>query len=183
MDHPASPPKRRGIKTREPPRPRKLLEPPPDPGTPVMNRQTTLAKNNEVPREWVIIDATDHVLGRLSTQIATILMGKDKPTYTPHHDVGDFVIVLNAEKIRVTGNKLDQKFHQTFSGHPSGRKVTSFREVMKKHPERLIEESVRRMLPKSKLGVAMSKKLNVYVGTEHPHAAQQPKPYEQLQTT
>jgi len=148
-----------------------------------MNRQTTLAKNNEVPREWVIIDAADHVLGRLSTQIAMILMGKDKPTYTPHHDVGDFVIVLNAEKIRVTGNKLDQKFHQTFSGHPSGRKVTSFREVMKSHPERLIEESVRRMLPKSKLGVAMSKKLNVYVGTEHPHAAQQPKPYEQLQTS
>ncbi|MEM7625692.1 MAG: 50S ribosomal protein L13 [Planctomycetota bacterium] len=143
-----------------------------------MNRQTYLAKNNEVPCEWVVIDATDQVLGRLSTQIATILMGKDKPTYTPHHDVGDFVIVLNAEKVRVTGNKLDQKFHQTFSGHPSGRKVTSFREVMKRHPERLIEESVRRMLPKSKMGVAMSKKLNVYVGGEHPHAAQNPRVLE-----
>lgn len=143
-----------------------------------MNRQTYLAKNDEVPREWVVIDATDQVLGRLSTQIATILMGKDKPTYTPHHDVGDFVIVLHAEKVRVTGNKLDQKFHETFSGHPSGRKLKSFREVLKSHPERLIEESVRRMLPKSKLGVAMSKKLNVYAGGEHPHSAQKPRNHE-----
>ena len=127
-----------------------------------MNRQTTLAKNNEVPREWVVVDAADQILGRLSTQIATVLMGKDKPTYTPHHDVGDFVIVLNAEKVRVTGSKLDQKFHETYSGHPSGRKVTSFREVLKRHPERLIEESVRRMLPKNKLGNALFKKLNVY---------------------
>ncbi|MEO1235325.1 MAG: 50S ribosomal protein L13 [Planctomycetota bacterium] len=146
-----------------------------------MNRQTTLAKNHDVPREWVIVDATDQILGRLSTRIATILMGKDKPTYTPHHDVGDFVIVLNAEKVRVTGNKLDQKFHESYSGHPSGRKLTSFRQVLATHPERLIEESVRRMLPKNKLGVAMSKKLNVYAGEEHPHAAQQPRTLE-LQT-
>ena len=143
-----------------------------------MNRQTTLAKNNEVPREWVLIDATDQVLGRLSTQIAMILMGKTKPTYTPHHDVGDFVIVLNAEKIRVTGNKLDQKFHETFSGHPSGRKVRSFRDVLATHPDRLISESVRRMLPKNKLGTAMAKKLHVYAGEEHPHSAQQPKTLE-----
>ncbi len=143
-----------------------------------MNRQTTLAKNNEVPRDWVLIDATDQILGRLSTQIATILMGKNKPTFTPHHDVGDFVIVINAEKIRVTGNKLDQKFHETFSGHPSGRKVKSFRDVLATHPDRLISESVRRMLPKSKLGVALSKKLNVYAGEEHPHSAQQPRVLE-----
>jgi large subunit ribosomal protein L13 len=146
-----------------------------------MNRQTTLAKNDEVARNWVLIDATDQVLGRLSTQIATILMGKDKPTYTPHHDVGDFVIVINAEKVRVTGNKLDQRFHETFSGHPSGRKLKSFRQVLESHPERLISESVRRMLPKNKLGVAMSKKLHAYAGEEHPHAAQQPRALE-LQT-
>ena len=143
-----------------------------------MNRQTTLAKNHEVPRDWVVIDATDQILGRLSTQIAMILMGKNKPTYTPHHDVGDFVIVLNAEKIRVTGNKLDQKFHESFSGHPSGRKVRSFRDVMASHPDRLISESVRRMLPKNKLGVTLLKKLNVYAGDQHPHASQQPKPLE-----
>jgi large subunit ribosomal protein L13 len=143
-----------------------------------MNRQTTHAKNHEVAREWVEIDATDQILGRLSTQIATILMGKNKPTYTPHHDVGDFVVVINAEKVKVTGNKLDQRFHERFSGHPSGRKLTSFREVLEQYPERLIEESVRRMLPKNKLGVAQAKKLKVYAGSEHPHSAQNPKTYE-----
>jgi large subunit ribosomal protein L13 len=143
-----------------------------------MNRQTYLAKNDEVARHWVVVDATDQILGRLSTQIATVLMGKDKPTYTPHHDVGDFVIVINADKVRVTGNKLDQKFHETFSGHPSGRKLKSFREVMASHPDRLISESVRRMLPKNKLGSALFKKLNVYAGSEHPHSAQQPRNLE-----
>ncbi|MEM9881479.1 MAG: 50S ribosomal protein L13 [Planctomycetota bacterium] len=147
-----------------------------------MNRQTTLAKNHEVPREWVVIDAADQVLGRLSTKIATVLMGKDKPTYTPHHDVGDFVVVLNAEKIRLTGNKLDQKFHESYSGHPSGRKLRSYRQVLATHPQRLIEESVRRMLPKNRLGNALFKKLNVYAGEEHPHAAQQPRPYEAAAT-
>ncbi|MGB0766986.1 MAG: 50S ribosomal protein L13 [Phycisphaeraceae bacterium] len=141
-----------------------------------MNRQTTLAKNNDVPQEWIHIDATDQVLGRLSTQIAMILMGKNKPTYTPHHDVGDFVVVTNAEKIKVTGKKLDQKIHQTYSGHPSGRKVKTFREVLAKHPERLLEESVRRMLPKNKLGTKMSLKLKVYAGADHPHSAQNPQP-------
>ena len=141
-------------------------------------RQTTLAKNNEVAQDWVIVDATDQILGRLSTQIAMILMGKNKPTYTPHHDVGDFVVVINAEKIKVTGKKLDQKIHQTYSGHPSGRSVRTFREVMEKHPERLIEESVRRMLPKNKLGSKMELKLKVYVGTDHPHQAQNPQPLE-----
>jgi len=143
-----------------------------------MNRQTTLAKNNEVAQEWVHVDATDKVLGRLSTEIAMILMGKNKPTYTPHHDVGDFVVVTNAEKIKVTGKKLDQKIHQTYSGHPSGRKVKTFREVLEKHPERLIEESVRRMLPKNKLGTKMALKLKVYAGTEHPHQAQNPQTLE-----
>ena len=143
-----------------------------------MNRQTTLAKNNEVAQEWVHIDATDLVLGRVSTQIAMILMGKTKPTYTPHHDVGDFVVVTNAEKIKLTGKKLDQKTHEHFTGHPSGRKVKSFRDVLAKHPERLIEESVRRMLPKNKIGSKMLTKLKVYAGPEHPHQAQNPKALE-----
>lgn len=147
-----------------------------------MNRQTTLAKNDEVARDWVILDATDQVLGRFATKIARILMGKTKPIYTPHHDVGDFVIVLNAEQIVVTGDKLNQKFHQTFSGHPSGRKVKLWRDVLADNPDRLISEAVRRMLPKNKLGVAQFKKLNVYAGSEHPHAAQQPKVLE-LQKT
>lgn len=141
-------------------------------------RQTTLAKNEELSQEWVHFDATDKVLGRLSTEIAMILMGKTKPTYTPHVDVGDFVVVTNAEKIVVTGKKLDQKIHETYSGHPSGRRVKTFREVMAKHPERLIEESVRRMLPKNKLGVKMLTKLKVYTGSDHPHAAQNPKALE-----
>ncbi len=143
-----------------------------------MNRQTTLAKNNEVAQEWVHVDATDQVLGRLSTQIAMILMGKTKPTYTPHHDVGDFVVVTNAEQIKLTGKKLDQKTHEHFTGHPSGRKVKTFREVMEKHPERLIEESVRRMLPKNRIGAKMLTKLKVYAGPDHPHAAQNPKALE-----
>ncbi|MEM9108416.1 MAG: 50S ribosomal protein L13 [Planctomycetota bacterium] len=141
-------------------------------------RQTTLAKNNEVAQQWVHIDAADQVLGRLSTEVAMILMGKNKPTYTPHVDTGDFVVITNAEKIKLTGKKLDQKIHQTFSGHPSGRKVKTFREVQEKHPERLIEESVRRMLPKNKLGTKMLSKLKVYAGPDHPHAAQNPKDLE-----
>ncbi|MEM9345452.1 MAG: 50S ribosomal protein L13 [Planctomycetota bacterium] len=141
-------------------------------------RQTTLAKNNEVAQEWVHVDATDQVLGRLSTEVAMILMGKNKPTYTPHVDTGDFVVITNAEKIKLTGKKLDQKIHQTFSGHPSGRRVKTFREVQEKHPERLIEESVRRMLPKNKLGTKMLSKLKVYAGPDHPHAAQNPKALE-----
>lgn len=143
-------------------------------------RQTTLAKNEEVTQEWVHVDATDQILGRISTDIAMVLMGKTKPTYTPHVDTGDFVVVTNAEKIKVTGKKLDQKIHQTFSGHPSGRKVRTFREVQEKHPERLIEESVRRMLPKNKLGTKMLSKLKVYAGPDHSHAAQNPKTLETL---
>lgn len=141
-------------------------------------RQTTLAKNETLAPEWVHVDATDMILGRLSTEVAMILMGKSKPTYTPHVDTGDFVVITNAAKIKVTGKKLDQKAHQTFSGHPSGRKVKSFRDVLAQHPERLIEESVRRMLPKSKLGTKMLSKLKVYAGSEHPHAAQNPKALE-----
>lgn len=146
-----------------------------------MNRQTFHAKNNEVAQDWLHVDATDQVLGRLATRLAVILMGKHKPQYTPHHDVGDYVIVTNAGKIRLTGNKLDQKLYQTFSGHPGGRKTTTYRQMMQHKPELLLETAVKRMLPKTKMGVAMLKKLKVYAGPEHPHQAQDPKPLE-LQT-
>lgn len=139
-----------------------------------MNRQTTHAKNHEEDRAWRHVDANGQVVGRLATKIAMALMGKDKPTYTPNHDVGDFVVVTNAEKIVLTGRKLDQKFHDRYSGHPGGRTVVPFRIVMDKHPERILEHAVRRMLPKNKLGVAQLKKLKVYAGSEHPHQAQQP---------
>ncbi|NBC10128.1 MAG: 50S ribosomal protein L13 [Planctomycetes bacterium] len=143
-----------------------------------MNRQTYHAKNDEVAPQWHHVDATGQVLGRLASRLAVILMGKHKPTYTPHQDVGDFIVVTNAEKIVVTGSKLDQRVHETFSGHPSGRKTKTLRQVKAERPERLIEESVRRMLPKSKLGRQMFTKLKVYAGEEHPHSAQQPQPLE-----
>ena len=143
-----------------------------------MNRQTFQAKNNEVPQNWHAVDATDQVLGRLSTKLAMILMGKHKPEYTPHHDVGDFIVVTNVEKLVLTGNKLDQKFHTRFTGHPSGLKQYSYRWMMEHRPELLLQESVRRMLPKNKLASVMLKKLKVYRGSEHPHQAQQPTPLE-----
>ncbi len=141
-----------------------------------MNRQTYLAKNNEVERQWQHIDATDQVLGRLATRIAMTLMGKDKPEYTPHHDVGDFVVVTNAQKVRLTGQKLDQKFYKTYSRHPGGLKHYSYRWMIENRPELLLQTAVRRMLPKNKLASQMLKKLKVYRGEEHPHQAQQPQP-------
>ena len=140
-----------------------------------MNRQTYHAKNNEVDQAWHHVDATDQILGRLATRLAVILMGKHKPQYTPHHDVGDFIVVTNARKIRLTGNKLDQKFRQTFSGHPSGRKTCSYRQILEEKPELLIYHAVRRMLPKNKLASQMLSKLKVYSDAEHPHSAQQPQ--------
>ena len=141
-----------------------------------MNRQTYIAKNNEVPQAWHLVDATDKILGRMATEIAMILMGKTKPEYTPHHDVGDFVVILNAEKIRLSGKKLDQKFYETFSGHPSGRKLKSYRDMIEDKPAFLVSEAVRRMLPKNRLGTVMLSKLKVYAGNEHPHSAQNPTP-------
>ena len=141
-----------------------------------MNRQTYHAKNHEVPRNWQHVDAADQILGRLATRLAVTLMGKDKPQYTPHHDVGDFVVVVNAEKIKLTGSKLDQKFHERYSGHPGGRKTFSYRWMIENRPELLIQNAVRRMLPKNKIGAQMIKKLKVYRGAEHPHAAQQTQP-------
>lgn len=133
-----------------------------------------LAKTNEVERKWRVIDADGQVLGRLAVKIAMTLMGKDKPIYTPHVDTGDFVVVVNADKILVTGEKSGQKSYQTYSQYPSGQKTISFAKMMEKHPERVVKLAVKRMLPKNTLGNDMFRKLKVYTGPEHPHAAQQP---------
>jgi large subunit ribosomal protein L13 len=140
--------------------------------------RTYSAKASDVERKWYVVDAEGQVLGRMATGIANVLRGKNKPTYTPHVDTGDFVIVVNAEKVKLTGKKAENKTYARYTGYPSGYIVTSFREVMKRHPERVIETAVRGMLPKTKLGRAVYKKLKVYVGPDHPHAAQQPEKLE-----
>lgn len=137
---------------------------------------TYFAKPGEIKADWHIIDASDQVLGRLASKIAVLIQGKHKPTYTPHVDSGDFVVVTNVEKIRVTGKKADVLEYDTYSRHPGGRKVYSLDEMRSKHPEKLIELAVRRMLPKSKMGRNILGHLKCYRGSEHPHAAQQPKP-------
>lgn len=137
--------------------------------------KTYYAKPGEVKREWVVIDAEDQVLGRVAVKAATILKGKHKPTYTPHVDTGDFVVIINADKIKLTGTKATSKEYYRHSGYPGGLKCESFREAMEKHPTRVIEHAVKGMLPKNTLGRAMFKKLKVYAGPEHPHAAQQPR--------
>ena len=137
--------------------------------------KTYYAKPNEVAREWLLIDAQDQVLGRVASKAAHILRGKHKPTYTPHVDTGDFVVIINAGKIRVTGKKLTDKEYYRHSGYPGGLKCETFEEAMEKHPERVIEHAVKGMLPKNTLGRAMAKKLKVYPGAEHPHMAQQPR--------
>ena len=137
--------------------------------------KTYYAKPNEVEREWVLIDAEDMVLGRVATEAARILKGKLKPQYTPHVDTGDFVVIINADKIRVTGTKAGKKTYYRHSGFPGGLKSETFNEAMAKHPERVIEHAVKGMLPKNTLGRAMGMKLKVYAGPEHPHMAQQPR--------
>lgn len=137
--------------------------------------KTYYAKPNEVEREWVLIDATDQVLGRVAAKAAMILRGKNKPQYTPHVDTGDFVIIVNADKIRVTGNKAQQKRYYRYSNYPGGLKSETFEEAMQKHPERVIEHAVKGMLPHNSLGRKMGKKLKVYAGPDHPHAAQKPR--------
>ncbi len=134
------------------------------------------AKAEEVEQAWYVVDATDLILGRLATKIATTLMGKHKPTYTPHVDTGDFVVVTNAEKIRVTGRKADTMVYPRYSYYPGGYKEIPYKRVLERHPERIILEAVRRMLPKNALGRKMLKKLKVYASDSHPHTAQQPSP-------
>ncbi|EHR49034.1 ribosomal protein L13, bacterial type [Saccharomonospora marina XMU15] len=135
-------------------------------------------KPGDVTRAWHVIDAEDVVLGRLATEVATLLRGKHKPIYAPHVDTGDFVIIVNADKVALTGNKRDQKFAYRHSGYPGGLRKRSFGELLDSRPERLVEKVVKGMLPKNKLGRAQAKKLKVYAGPEHPHAAQQPQPRE-----
>ena len=137
--------------------------------------KTYHAKPHEVEREWLLIDATDLVLGRLSTQVAQILKGKTKPQYTPHVDTGDFVVIINAEKVRLTGNKANTKMYYSHSGFIGGLKEVSYQRMLAKHPERIIEKAVKGMLPKNTLGRAMNRKLKVYAGSNHPHAAQKPR--------
>lgn len=136
---------------------------------------TYLAKPGELKQEWLVVDAADQVLGRLAARLSTILQGKHKPTYTPHVDTGDFVVVLNADKIKVTGRKSETIEYDTYSRYPGGRRLYSYRDMLEKHPERLLQLAVKRMLPKSKLGRHMLSKLKIYRGGQHPHAAQQPK--------
>ncbi len=140
--------------------------------------RTYSPKPGEVARTWHVIDAEDVVLGRLASNVATLLRGKHKPTFAPHVDTGDFVIIVNADKVVLTGNKRDQAFAYRHSGYPGGLRKQSFGELLDTRPERLLEKVVKGMLPKNKLGRAQGKKLKVYAGPDHPHTAQQPKPFE-----
>lgn len=140
--------------------------------------RTVSAKPAEVNHAWYLIDATDKTLGRLSTEIARRLRGKHKPIYTPHVDTGDYIVVINAEKIRVTGNKLNDKMYYRHTGYIGSMKKTNLNDLLNEHPTRVIEAAVKGMLPKNPLGRAMFKKLKVYAGAEHKHASQQPQPLE-----
>jgi large subunit ribosomal protein L13 len=139
--------------------------------------RTYSPKASEIQHSWVVIDATDIVLGRLATHAAALLRGKHKPTFAPHLDSGDFVIIVNAEKVALTGSKRDQKLAYRHSGYPGGLTAVSYVELLEKHPTRAVEKAIRGMLPKNSLGRAQIKKLKVYAGPEHPHAAQQPTQY------
>lgn len=140
--------------------------------------KTYTVKAGEIERDWYVVDAEDRILGRLATEVARVLRGKHKPTYSPHLDVGDYVIVVNAEKVRLTGRKAERKRYFRHSGYMGGDKHVSFAHMLEKHPERVIERAVKGMLPKSNLGRLMRKKLKVYAGPEHPHEAQQPEPLD-----
>jgi large subunit ribosomal protein L13 len=135
---------------------------------------TFMAKKGQVPQRWLVIDATDQVVGRLATRIATILRGKHRPEYTPHLDTGEFVVVINAEKVRFTGKKMQTKTYQWYTHHPGGQRTVSAKELLAKHPERILLEAVRRMVPRNRLGRAQMTKLKIYAGADHPHQAQNP---------
>lgn len=138
--------------------------------------KTPLPAVNEIERRWFVVDASGQVLGRLATKIATVLRGKHKPQFTPHLDTGDFVVVVNAEKVRLTGRKLDQKKYYRHSGYMGGLKEFTAKQMLQRKPEEVIRLAVKRMLPKNRLGRKQLKKLKIYAGPEHPHVAQQPKP-------
>ncbi len=141
-----------------------------------LSYKTVSANKATVKKNWVLVDATDQVLGRLSSVVAMILRGKHKPDFTPHVDCADYVIVINAEKIKLTGNKRDQKVYVHHTGYPGGQRHVSFARLQNKKPEAIIEKAVKGMLPKNRLGSEMFRNLHVYVGSEHPHAAQKPEP-------
>lgn len=140
-----------------------------------MNTTYSAKKQDTIP-EWFVIDAEGETLGKLAVQVASILRGKHKPTFTPHVDTGDFVVIINAEKIQVSGKKSDQKLYRHHTGFPGGLKTRTFKEMLEKHPIRIIEKAVRGMIPHTRLGRQQIKKLKVYAGAQHPHEAQQPKP-------
>jgi large subunit ribosomal protein L13 len=140
--------------------------------------KTVSTRPQDVDRTWFVVDAENKTLGRLATEIAHRLRGKHKPEYTPHVDTGDYIVVVNAEKIRVTGNKFNDKMYYRHSGYPGGIKEMNFKDMQERHPERIVEKAVKGMLPRNPLGRAMFKKLKVYSGAEHPHAAQQPQSLE-----
>ncbi len=142
--------------------------------------KTFSAKPHEVQHDWLLVDASDKILGRLASQIAARLRGKHKAIYTPHVDTGDFVVVVNADKLRVTGNKAQDKMYYRHTGYPGGIYETNFLKLQQRHPQRVLQKAVRGMLPKGPLGYAMLSKLKVYGGATHPHSAQQPKPIELL---
>ena len=141
-----------------------------------LTQQTVSVRKEDVQRKWYIVDADGETVGRISSKIASVLRGKHKPTYTPHTDTGDYIIIINAEKVRFTGNKMAQKQYLTFSLHPGGQKSILAKDLMVKKPIKIMEEAIKGMLPKNKLGRAMYKKLFVYAGGEHPHIAQKPEP-------
>jgi large subunit ribosomal protein L13 len=142
--------------------------------------KTFSAKPHEVQHDWLLVDAADKILGRLASQIAIRLRGKHKAIYTPHVDTGDFVVVVNADKLRVTGNKAQDKIYYRHTGYPGGIYETNFTKLQQRHPQRVLQKAVRGMLPKGPLGYAMLSKLKVYGGATHPHSAQQPKPIDLL---
>ncbi|WP_106402424.1 50S ribosomal protein L13 [Actinocorallia populi] len=140
--------------------------------------RTYTPKPADVQRQWHVIDATDVVLGRLASQVAILLRGKHKPIYAPHVDTGDYVIIINADKVSLSGKKLEQKKAYRHSGYPGGLRSTLYKDLLEKHPERAVEKAIKGMLPKNKLGRAMFGKVKVYAGANHPHSAQQPVPFE-----
>lgn len=140
-----------------------------------MNSKTPVAKAEDISRDWYLVDASDMVLGRLAAQVASRLRGKHKPIFSPHMDTGDFVVVVNAEKVKLTGRKMDQKMYWRHSGYPGGIKGVTARRLLETKPERVLRAAVRGMLPKNRLGRKMLKKLKIYIGPDHPHQAQQPQ--------
>ena len=140
--------------------------------------RTFSPKGSDITRQWHVVDATDVVLGRLASHVATLLRGKHKPIFAPHVDTGDFVIVVNADKVALSGSKLEDKRAYRHSGYPGGLTAVSYAELMAKHPERAVEKAVKGMLPKNSLGRQTLRKLKVYAGPDHPHQAQQPQPYQ-----